>query len=174
MFIIVKGLGTMQKRMKLDEKHLVVIELLIPERKVLGQGLHIFLTFQLVKDTTVGREVCDQSLAVKAGLLPETAVRCLAEDIVAGISFTQDSASVQAVKHIGTYHLILHKAVWKDDIIRIQEITLYISHGDHLRTIVPSHLFEWGAMPGVEIDLSLLFDKTSRERSIIYQITGTA
>ena len=96
------------------------------------------------------------------------------EDIIAGIAFMQNCASIQTVQHIGSGHFFFHKAVWEYQIVRGEKIAKYISHCDHLRSIIAPHFFQWSSVPGIQINLSFFFDKTPWKRRIIYKIAGAA
>ena len=69
MMITGKIFQTMKERMQFNKKNLILIQLGIPQRKILRERLHISLIVQSIKITTESRKVGKQFFALQTDLL---------------------------------------------------------------------------------------------------------
>ena len=69
MMITGKIFQTMKEWMQFNKKNLILIQLGIPQRKILRERLHISLIVQSIKITTESRKVGKQFFALQTDLL---------------------------------------------------------------------------------------------------------
>ena len=141
------------------------------------QNIHILPVIHTVHQTPEGWQIHDdlfplQSLFSQKPALPLS--RFTVEDIIPGISFMKNRTSVKSGQHIGAGHHLFHEAVWKNQVIGIQQVPENITHAYRFRPVVPSHFFQGRAMPCIQIDLSVFFYESSRESGIVHQVPGLA
>ena len=177
MAVTIKIFASVEERMKFDQQYFVIVKAFIPYPQMTVQNIHILPVIYAVHQTPEGWQIHDdlfplQSLCSQKPALPLS--RFTVEDIIPGISFMKNRTSVKSGQHIGAGHHLFHEAVWKNQVIGIQQVPENVTHAHRFRPVVPSHFLQRRTMPCIQIDLSVFFYESSRESGIVHQVPGLA